>query len=304
MISSRIIRQLLFALALGIFVSLPVKAQDYQIIYEVQSQYQVITVLDTANGFRQLIFNGKFDGTDAIQSELNLSNPDDLTLPYTRHIMAALPMAEKLKRILVVGLGGACMQRFLYKLLPDVIIETVEIDPEIRDVAFKYFFFNEDDRQIVHIGDASKFMEDSKDKYDIIFLDAFTATSIPSTLTTREFIKAVKNHLLDGGLACANLWDAAPDYPDIVKTYSNVFPEQHILKCAYSGNSILLALTTKVGLTFKVWMDRAAAFERSHPTGLNLPRLIEQSAAKITNNEKIASPELSLLQCLFIRSPS
>ena len=270
-------------MALVPLLSLPAKAQEKQVVYEVQSQYQLITVLDTPNGYRQLIFDGRFDGSDAIQSEMNLANHDELTLSYSRHIMVALPMVEKLRRILIVGLGGACMQRYLYKLLPDATIETAELDPVVREVATTFFFFKEDERQIVHLGDGRKFIEDSKDKYDIIFLDAFSAVSIPYMLTTQEFLKAVKDHLAVGGIVCANLWDGEADYPDILKTYSTVFPELHVVKCAYSGNSILLALPNKTGLTIKAWMDKAEAFEKTHPTGLNLSQLIERGAAEQTD---------------------
>jgi len=280
MIPAGLSRRGLFVWLLISCLSAPLLGQGDQIVYEVRSQYQLITVRDTDNGYRQLIFEGRFDGTDAIQSEMNLSNHEELTLSYSRHIMAALPMVARLQRILIVGLGGACMQRFLHKLLPGAIIETAELDPEIRSVAANYFFFKEDSRQIVHLGDGRKFIENSQDKYDIIFLDAFSATSIPYALTTQEFLTAVRNHLADGGLACANLWDAEADYPDMLKTYASVFPEMHVVKSASSGNSILLVLPGKVGLTVKTWMEKADAFEKIHPTGLNLPQLINRGAAE------------------------
>ena len=284
MIIKTVSRRSLFALTLGVLLSLPGWTQEDRIIYEVKSPYQHITVLDTANGYRQMIFDGRLDGTDAIQSEMNLANHNELMLSYARHIMTALPVVEKPKRILIVGLGGACMQRYLYELLLDAVIETAELDPEVRDIATRYFFFKEDDRQIVHMGDGRKFIEDSKDKYDIIFLDAFgSSSSIPYMLTTQEFFKAVKDHLAVGGVACANLWDGGADYPNIVKTYSTVFPELHIVKCAFSGNSILLALPTKTDLTVQAWIDKARAFEKTHPTGLDLPRLIDRGAAEKTH---------------------
>lgn len=264
--------------------------QDYRIVYEIQSHFQWITVLDTVNGYRQLIFDGRFDGTDAIQSEMNLSAPEDLTLSYSRHIMTALPVPKNLKRILIVGLGGACMQRYLYKLLTEVTIETAELDPEIRKIAAEYFFFKEDCRQIVHLGDGRKFIEASKDKYDVIFLDAFGAASIPSPLTTQEFFKAVRDRLAEGGVACANLWDREADFHDIIKTYSTVFPELHLVKCASSGNSILLALPQKMDLTIQDWIDRAMAFEKLRPTGLDLPLLIGRGAAEkvyLSENAKV-----------------
>lgn len=282
MISSRMIRRLSLALTLGAFLSLHVRAQETRIVCEVQSQYQLVTVLDTANGYRRLIFNGRLDGTDPIQSEINLADPEELTLSYTRHIMTTLPVAEKLERILIVGLGGASMQRYLYKLLPNAIIETAELDPVIRDIAAKYFFFREDDRQIVHIGDGRMFIESSKDKYDIIFLDAFNATSIPYQLTTQEFLEAVKARLGEGAVACANLWDGAADYPDMLKTYSAVFPELHVVKCSNSGNSILLALPAKADLMVQTWVDKARKFEKTYPTHLDLSRLLERGAAEKT----------------------
>lgn len=271
------------ALAAGacFILPLPARAQEYRVIYEVQSRFQYITVIDTADGYRQLIFDGRLDGSDAVQSEMNLSSPDELTLPYSRHMMTALPAAERLGRVLIVGLGGACMQRYLHKLLPETTIETVEIDPETRYVAAEYFGFREDGRQIVHIADGAAFMAESKDKYDIIFLDAFGATSIPGPLKTAEFFAAVKERLAEGGVVCANLWHWASDYSETVKIYAGVFPEYYVVRCgAISGNSVLLALPKKEGLTFKGWIDKAAAFEKAHPTGLDLPGMIERGAVR------------------------
>jgi len=270
-------RSLLLTWALACF-PLHVCAQEDRIVYEIRSQYQLITVRDTASGYRQLIFDGDLGFIDAIQSEMNLANPTELTLSYSRHIMAALPLASKLKRILVIGLGGACMQRYLYNLLPEVKLETAELDPAVRDVALNYFQFKEDDRQVVHLGDGRKFLENSKDKYDIIFLDAFSATSIPYPLTTREFLEFIKNHLAEGGIACANLWDGEASYGDMLKTYSSVFEELHVIKCSFSGNSILVAFPVKRGLTVPKWVEKATAFENIHPTALNLPQLIQKGA--------------------------
>ncbi len=280
---ARIGRVLLRAALCAFFFPIAAAGQEPQVVYEVQSRYQLITVLETADGHRQLIFDGRFDGSDAIQSEVNLANPDELILSYARHMMAALPVVEKPKRILVVGLGGACIQRYLRKLLPDATIETAELDPEMRNVAATYFFFQEDARQVVHLGDGRTFIERSKQRYDLILLDAFSATSIPYQLTTREFLQAVKDRLADGGVVCANLWDAEAGYWDMVKTYSAVFPEWRVVKCGGSLNSVVLALPTKVGLGVQAWADKAVEFEKAHTTGLDLPQLIRRGAAETTS---------------------
>ena len=269
--------RILIALALGVCLAVPALAQENRIIHEVQSKYQLITVRDTADGYRQLIFDGRFDGTDAIQSEMNLNNRDELTLPYPRHMMTALPAAAKLERVLIVGLGGAAMQRYLRKLLPDTTIESVEIDAEVRRIAAEYFDFKEDERQIVHLADGAVFMVESKDKYDIIFLDAFGAESIPEPLKTKEFFMAVRDRLAEGGVVCANLWYGASDFRQTVQTYAAVFPEHYIVRCGpSSGNSVLLALPTKMDLKFKGWIEKAEEFEKEHPTGMDLPKMLRQ----------------------------
>jgi spermidine synthase len=271
--------------ALGVFLallallSLPTaaRAQDNKIVYEGCSDYQRISVIDTPDGYRQLIFDGRLDGTDAIQSEMSLADPIKLTLPYPRHLMTALPVPAGLERVLIVGLGGACMQRYLRNLLPELTIETVEIDPMVVQVAEDYFFFKEDEKQIVHVADGAAFMAESKDKYDIIFLDAFGAMDIPAALRTQEFFAAVKDRLAEGGVACANLWYGASDYAETVRNYAAVFPEHYIVRCGpMSGNNILLALPVKTDLGFKGWIQKAEEFEKAHPSGMDLPKMLRQ----------------------------
>jgi spermidine synthase len=285
--------KLLLALALCAILAPSARPQDYKVIYEFQSQYQFITVLDTASGYRQLIFDGKLDGRDPIQSEMKLSDHFDLPQPYARYIMAALPLVKNPKHILIVGLGGGSMQRYLYRLLPDAKIETAELDPAVVKVATSYFFLKEDARQIVHVDDGRKFIENSKEKYDIIFLDAFSATSVPYPLSTQQFLKAVKDHLAPGGIVCANLIEILPEYRDMLKTYTTLFSEMHLLACANSGgNVILVANPDKAGLTGKSWAEKARAFEKKHPTGLDLPKLIESGVAE-------ALPDLSKAKVLL-----
>jgi len=280
--SSLLSRRLLYALALAAVLTLPALAQEGRTVYEVKSKYQLITVWDTPDGYRQLIFDGRFDGTDPVQSEMNLAKPTELTLSYASHMITALPLVAKPNRILVVGLGGACIQRYLHELLPDAVIETAELDPDVLDVARRFFSYKPDDRQKVHIGDGRKFLERSRDKYDIIMLDAFSAESIPYMLATREFLKLCQNHLAEGGLVCANLWYDSDDYHNMLKTYADVFPEWRVLRCPRSTNAIVVALPKPRKLTPEIWMNLAATFEKAHPTGLNLARLIDRSIEPAT----------------------
>ncbi len=285
-------RRPLLLLILAAFNTAGALAQEGRIVYEVKSRYQRITVWDAPDGYRQLIFDGNLDGTDAVQSEMNPAKPNELTLDYAKHMIAALPLVTKPDKILVVGLGGACIQRYLHGLLPKTTIETAELDPAVVDVARRFFFFKEDECQRVHVGDGRKFIEQSKDKYDIIMLDAFSADSIPYMLATKEFLKLCQEHLVEGGIVCANLWYEAADYQDMLKTYAAVFTEWHVLRCPDSTNAVLVALPTQRNLTARKWMDLAKTFDQSHPTGLNLARIIDRA---IEQNPRIPADAKVLL---------
>jgi len=278
-----ITRRLFLAAVLAAFLTTLLLAQRNYAIYEVKSRYQTIAVWDNPDGLRrQLLFDPKWDGNDAIQSEMNKRDTNKLLLDYAQYMIASAPLVDKPKRILVVGLGGACIQRYLHNLLSNTIIETAELDPVVLDVAKKYFNLTEDDRQKVHIGDGRAYIEQSKDKYDIIMLDAFSATSIPYMLATQEFLKSVKGHLAAGGIVCANLWSHQADYGNMLKTYQTVFPELHVLPCPLPwSNHILIAMPTMQNLTVDKWKEKANAFDKAHPTGLKLTEFIERHIAPV-----------------------
>jgi spermidine synthase len=278
-----ITRRLCLAAALAAFLTTLLVAQRNYAITEVKSQYQTIAVWDSPDGLRrQLLFDPKWDGTDAIQSEMDKRDTNKLILDYAQYMIASVPLVDKPKRILIVGLGGACIQRYLHNLLSDTIIETAELDPVVLDLAKKYFNLTEDNRQKVHIGDGRAYIEKAKDKYDIIMLDAFSATSIPYMLATQEFLKSVKTHLTSGGIVCANLWSHQQDYGNMLKTYKTVFPELHVLPCPSPWtNHILAAMPTKQNLTVDKWREKATIFDKANPTGLKLTQFIDRCIAPV-----------------------
>jgi spermidine synthase len=269
----------LLIVAAGVVPSMVWGQGTSRVVHRVKSEYQEITVIDTPNGFRQMLFDAKMDGRDAIQSEMKKSMPNELTLAYSRHMMTALPLVarpQKNEKVLVIGLGGACMQRFLYELLPQSTIESAELDPAVLEVAKGFFGLVLDERQKVSVGDGRKFIESAQEKYDLILLDAFSATSIPYALATREFLEMCKGRLREGGVVCANLWSSLPEYNDMLKTYEAVFPEWHLLRCGGgSSNVILLAFNEKRGLTREKWAQMGKEYEKSHGVGLPLGRMIE-----------------------------
>ncbi|MBI3041771.1 MAG: fused MFS/spermidine synthase [Betaproteobacteria bacterium] len=220
---------------------------DQKILYEKASAYSTIVVTEEAHGVRVL----RFGRDGARQSVVKLGDPDHLALPYARVALVGLALAEEPRRFLVVGLGGGTLPMFLRKYYPNAIIDAVDIDAEVVEVAKKFFGFREDELMKAHVGDGRGFIEKVRDPYDVIFLDAFGSDSIPPHLATQEFLQAVRRAVTPGGVVVGNLWgrSANPLYDSMVRTYQEVFDELLILDVRGAGNMILLALPRKQPLS-------------------------------------------------------
>ncbi len=220
---------------------------DQTVLYEKSSAYNTIVVTEEEKGVRAL----RFGRAGVRQSVVKLGDPDYLALPYARVALIGLALSEEPRRILVVGLGGGTLPMFLRKYYPNAVIDAVEIDPEVVDVAKKFFGFREDELMNAHVGDGRQFIEKLRQPYDVIFLDAFGSNSIPAHLTTQEFLQAVRRAVAPSGVVVGNLWGRVvnPLYDSMVRTYREVFDELFVLDAPGSGNRILLALPRKQPLT-------------------------------------------------------
>ncbi|MDT8441190.1 MAG: fused MFS/spermidine synthase [Desulfuromonadales bacterium] len=191
------------------------------LVFEGDSPYTGIQVFDKSDGLRYLQF-GAYE-----QTVMRLSEPDYLHYPYTRSIMAGFAFAEPpVKKVLMLGLGGGAMARFIAGKFPEVSLDIIEIDPLVVEVAEKYFGFRPKEHGQVQIGDGRRLLRKSGTQYDLIILDAYKAGGIPFHLTTREFMEIVRDHLTPGGVAVVHLWaEYANKYLHAqVKTIASVFP--------------------------------------------------------------------------------
>ncbi len=234
-------RRLFFHGVLFLFVALAALARaDEIVLYEKPSAFGTIVVTEDDNGLRVL----RFGRSGPRQSLVRPGDPDYLGLPYTRVALVGLALCEEPRRILVIGLGGGTLPMFLHKHYPGATIDAVDIDPDVVDVAKKFFGFREDDRMRAHAADGRQFIEQARQPYDAIFLDAFGSDSLPAHLTTQEFLRAVRRALNPDGVVVGNIWGrhSNPLYDSMVRTYQEVFDELFILDVQEAGNMILLAL--------------------------------------------------------------
>jgi spermidine synthase len=111
-------------------------------------------------------------------------------------------------------------------------------------VAKQVFGFREDAAMRAYVKDGRRLIEECREPYDIIFLDAFGSDNIPYALSTREFLLAVRRALRPKGIAVGNIWSRASNslYDSMVRTYLDVFDALYIVEVQGVGNRILIAL--------------------------------------------------------------
>jgi spermidine synthase len=115
-----------------------------------------------------------------------------------------------------------------------------------------------------HVEDGRRFVERTRSRYDVVYLDGFGADSVPQHLTTREFLTAVRAVLTPQGVVIGNVWGRQVNrlYDSMVKTYRAVFDGLMVVDVIGSGNKILIALPAKSELSDHELVYRAGEVSR------------------------------------------
>jgi len=218
-------------------------AAGEKVLFERTSAYNTVVVTEDDSGLRTLWF----ERGGARQSVIKVGDPDHIELPYARAMPVGLALVERPQRVLIVGLGGATIPNLLHRHYPRMAIDVVDIDPVVVDAARQFFGFREDATMRAYVADGRRFIEECRNPYDVIFLDAFGSENIPYHLATREFLTSVKAAIAPGGVAVGNIWSRSsnPLHDSMIRTYLDVFAELYLLEVRGAGNEILLAVADK-----------------------------------------------------------
>jgi spermidine synthase len=216
-------------------------AQQFSVphfIYQKKSLYRNILVAES-DGYRCM----KFGRLHASQACIEIDNPSRLVHNYTQGLMTSLYIATSARRTLVLGLGGGVIPRALRMIDKEMIIDTVELDPAVVDVAKSFFSYKEDTRSHIYVDDARVFVRKQHRMgivYDIIIIDAFDKDYIPEHLLTKEFLEEVKSLLSANGTVASNTFADGALAKHEAATYQSVFGSIFNVDMD-SGNRIILA---------------------------------------------------------------
>lgn len=177
------------------------------LIYALRDTEGLIEVIDH-KGTRSLYF-----GTQARQSSMLLYAPTRLALEYTRSMLIGLLFQPQPKRILLIGLGGGSLARFLLTHFPATRIDCVETRPSVVNVARRYFQLPESESLRIHIEDGARFLRAAPvQHYDMILVDAYDSSGVHPSVCPTSFHRDCRCALTDTGVLAMNLW-ATPNSP-------------------------------------------------------------------------------------------
>jgi len=214
-------------------------------IFEKETPYSHLDVIDSGD-IRILYLNGMR------HSALNLQDPNDLVMEYSKYFHLAKIFNPDFKKVLFVGGGGFSGPTNFISFYPNAFIDVVEIDPDVIDTAKKYFSLREDPRLRIFNEDARTFLMKTEEKYDVIILDAFTTNFVPFHLLTNEYFQILDTRLAQNGVIVSNLigsliGDTSDLFRAVYKTMDKTFPNLYVFTTQHViGNTQnLMVVATK-----------------------------------------------------------
>lgn len=204
-----------------------------------ESLYNNIYVYKQANYYEMTFGYNRRIYTESVYNTLD---DRDLPVVYTRYMTASLIYAKNIHSVLEIGFGGGRTSWYLHRFLPDASVTSVELDPTVAQLAHKYFGIRDEPNFHLVNRDGRLFLQESKDKYDIILIDAYRGPFVPFHLLTKEFYQLVKDHLAEGGVVAQNVEPTTMLFDSAVKTIHAVFPQEdfylaegNVVTIAYDG---------------------------------------------------------------------
>ncbi len=224
------------------------------------------------NGVRSLHL-----GSDTVQSSMRVSAPNDLELPYTRSMMAFLLFHPEPREILMVGLGGGSLAKYVYHRLPGCRTTALDINPQVIAVARSHFFLPPDDERLsVRLEEGAQYVATHPAGADVILADGFDGRTLAEPLSTQLFFADCRRALTHNGVFAINLWGSDKHFPVYLQRIADGFDNLTLsLPAEKHGNIIVFGFRRSQGNP--TWPSlRERAGELQNRTGLDFPRFVER----------------------------
>jgi len=241
----------------------------------IETEYNDIFITKRRN---EVTMSFQLKGWNYTESVTNLRDPDDLPVAYTRFMTLPVIYPPQVKEILMIGLGGGSISTYLGRAMPEVRIDTVEIDPGVIKAARDYFGIRDSERVKFLDADGRVYLTRNRKQYDLILVDAFHGGFVPFHLLTKEFYQLLKARTKPGGAVAFNVHDGSKLYASTVLTLGEVFKRVDLYP---SGEGEVITVATDAEPTFEDLAQRATGLQEQFKFRYPLPRMFARRIADV-----------------------
>ena len=226
-------------------------------------------------------------GTPTIQSSMNVDNPVELVLSYSRAMMSWLLFVDELpQHITQIGLGGGSFARWLHHYLPDCRQTAVEINPQVIQIARASFCldFEGDAFQIIE-ADGAEYIQILRGNTDVVLVDGFDGVQIIDELVAEPFFHDCRIALSEKGIFAANWWSGDKRYPLFLQRLRTIFDNRVLeVPATTHGNVAVLAFCSEPELNIEKLKKRADKLGKRY--GLDFFRMLMDAKGRNLHNQK------------------
>ena len=249
------------------------------VLWEAQSPYQYVRVVQYADGARALELN---EGI----AQQSLWYPHTVLTGGYWDLFDLIPplLSTPARSALVLGDAGGTIPRAYAHFFPGLKITGVELDPAVTDAARRFLGLGSIRTLHTVTADARVYLERTNRRFDIVIVDAYRQPYIPFQLATEQFFQLVREHLKPGGVIALNVAATPHDHAltqGIVTTLAREFPQVWLWR-ALRFNDLVFA--------FKQPARRASLVARTRAAPRPLRALLPLFARELTRPSPRGTP--------------
>jgi spermidine synthase len=206
-------------------------------------------------------------GSDTVQSAMRVKAPYELELTYSRAMMLFLLFSRSAKNILMIGLGGGSVAKYIHHFLPEMTSRVVEINAKIIQTARSHFYLPEDDDRLQVIeGDGVIYLQENPRSADVLLLDIFDSQGVPIDLYSQAFFDTCADSLKLDGMMAVNLWGSDKNFDLYLQRIEQSFNQRIlVLKTGRPGNIVVFGFKRIPGdLRWNSLRERAKKLEQDY----------------------------------------
>jgi len=233
------------------------------VVLDVDTPYHHISVIDN-QGLREMRFDRY------VESAILKTPPHPCLLGYTKYFHLPFLAQPETRRSLFIGAGGGVGPRAFHMHDPEMLIDVVDIDPKVLQIARTHFGLNDSANIRTIAEDGRRFVQKSDSGYDCVIVDAFTIGGrIPFHLVTAEFLTRCRDKMSDTGVFVININSAiegpmARIFHSMHRTLDTVFPNTYVFAKDFREfgktetiNILLVATKSETRIRPEQWKTRA-----------------------------------------------